>query len=47
MTSTIGARHNGHLPPPRTNSLAHFEQVHMWPHLKKESMSNKIDYKEL
>lgn len=34
ITSTIGARHNGHLPPPRTNSFAHFEQVHMCPHLQ-------------
>jgi hypothetical protein len=33
-TSTIGARHNGHLPPPRINSLAHFEHVHMCPHLR-------------
>ena len=29
ITSTIGARHNGHFPPPLTNSFAHFEQVHM------------------
>lgn len=35
ITSTIGARHNGHLPPPRTNSFAHFEQVHMCPHLQR------------
>lgn len=35
ITSTIGARHNGHFPPPRTNSFAHFEQVHMCPHLQK------------
>lgn len=34
-TSTIGARHKGHLPPLRTNSLAHFEHVHMCPHLQK------------
>jgi hypothetical protein len=33
-TSTIGARHKGHLPPPRINSLAHFEHVHMCPHLR-------------
>lgn len=39
ITSTIGARHNGHFPPPRTNSFAHFEQVHMCPHLyKRESI---------
>lgn len=33
MTSTIGARHSGHLPTPWSNSLAHFEQVHICPHL--------------
>jgi hypothetical protein len=32
-TSTIGARQSGHLPPVRTSSFAHFEQVHMCPHL--------------
>ena len=34
ITSTIGALHNGHFPPPRTNSFAQFEQVHMCPHLQ-------------
>jgi hypothetical protein len=32
-TSTMGARQSGHLPPLRTSSFAHFEQVHMCPHL--------------
>jgi hypothetical protein len=32
-TSTIGARQSGHLPPVCTSSFAHFEQVHMCPHL--------------
>uniref|UniRef100_A0A0D3FC94 Uncharacterized protein n=1 Tax=Oryza barthii TaxID=65489 RepID=A0A0D3FC94_9ORYZ len=32
-TSAIGARHSGHLPPLRISSFAHFEQVHMCPHL--------------
>jgi len=40
MTSTIGALHRGHLPPPRTNSFAHFKQVHMWPHLQDTSPRN-------
>ena len=33
ITSIMGARHSGHFPPPRTNSFAHFEHVHMCPHL--------------
>lgn len=37
ITSTIGARQSGHFPPPRTNSFAHFEQVHMCPHLHPET----------
>lgn len=36
ITSTMGARHKGHLPSPRTNSFAHFEHAHMCPHLKTE-----------
>jgi len=32
-TSTMGARQSGHLPPLRASSFAHFEQVHMCPHL--------------
>lgn len=39
MTSTTGARHIGHFPPTWTSSLAHFEHVHMCPHLySNESM---------
>jgi len=46
-TSTIGARHKGHLPPPRINSLAHFEQVHMCPHLQEIAIWRKEETKPL
>jgi hypothetical protein len=34
ITSIIGARQSGHFPTPWSNSLAHFEQVHICPHLR-------------
>lgn len=45
-TSTIGARHKGHLPPPRINSLAHFEHVHMCPHLQDIAILRKEETKQ-
>ena len=37
ITSIIGARQSGHFPTPWSNSLAHFEQVHICPHLRVSS----------
>ena len=38
----MGAQHIGHFPRASTNSLAHFEHVHMCPHLQ---VGNERKYK--